>query len=181
MDLLNKLYEVEKCLPSLIGKDIWQTLDVTYHPPHVERVWCQWGAYRVSLHRIHPCKPEEALFHPHPWPSAIYIASGKYEMGVAEQYYIPSLHTWMDPNPNTLAVKLVLPAGTYYEMTTWTGCHYVRPIDEPVMSVMITGKPWKIRVGEDKVKLDNKPLDESVKENILDYFRVHYNQRNLHG
>src|SRR5205823_428108 len=89
--MLDILHAAEKELPRLLASDDgWQSLRVDYHPPFVDRVFRDWsppgaaeGArYRISLHRIHPCAPAEALFHPHPWPSAMRIHSGTYEMGV---------------------------------------------------------------------------------------------------
>jgi hypothetical protein len=81
--MIEILEVVEKQLPDLLADEAaWSTLYIDYHPPLVERVWRQWGEYRICLHRIHPCRPEEALFHPHPWPSAMRIISGRYNMGV---------------------------------------------------------------------------------------------------
>ena len=83
--MLATLHEAEDALPDLLreGVDAWRSLDIDYEPPHVERLWRPWGPvvstgamtipsrFRLSLHRIHPC--ETALFHPHPWPSAVRI------------------------------------------------------------------------------------------------------------
>ena len=62
--------------------EIWNSLDVDYHPPRVERIWCQYGDYRIYLHFIHACKPGEALYHSHPWPSVMHVIEGTYEMGI---------------------------------------------------------------------------------------------------
>jgi len=49
----------------------WNTKYIDYHPPLVERAYRDLDdELRISLHRIHPCKRSEALFHPHPWPGA---------------------------------------------------------------------------------------------------------------
>ena len=72
--VLDTLAAVERGLPALLRDEgAWKSLLVDYHPPTVERLWRPWGAGRVYLHRIHPCARAEALFHPHPWPSAMRV------------------------------------------------------------------------------------------------------------
>jgi hypothetical protein len=81
--MLEILASVESELPRLLlDESAWSGLLIDYHPPTVERLWMGWQGHRVSLHRIHPCGPGQALFHPHPWPSAMRILSGEYEMAV---------------------------------------------------------------------------------------------------
>src|SRR4051794_19093257 len=81
--MLEILAQVERELPRLLlDEESWKGLYIDYHPPTVERLWRPWGEYRVSLHRISPCGPGEALFHPHPWPSVMRILAGEYEMAV---------------------------------------------------------------------------------------------------
>ena len=57
----------------LANPKLWKTLDVDYHPPRVERVWMSFDDKRISLHVIHPCETNDALVHPHPWESAMYV------------------------------------------------------------------------------------------------------------
>jgi len=85
--MIQKLYEIESNLVEIIDsgdrEGQWQTLDIDYHPPHVKRVWCQYDeSTRLYLHKIYPCEREEALMHPHNWPSAMRIVKNRYEMGV---------------------------------------------------------------------------------------------------
>lgn len=123
-DMTGVLLLVEtEILPSVINEpaSTWNTLDINYEPPRVKRVWKQVGKYRINLHRIYKC--EKALYHPHPWPSAIRILYGTYEMGVmgrasftstAKPIPTPNWH----PNgkePDHLA-KLVLTNGSSYVM-----------------------------------------------------------------
>lgn len=105
----------------------WNSLDVNYEPPQVHRMWVQHGDYRVNLHRIFPC--EKALYHPHPWPSAIHVLDGEYEMGVGTN--------------RVEAARVVLAAGSRYEMLDILGWHYVRPLKEPSLSLMLTWAPHK--------------------------------------
>lgn len=136
----------------------WNSLDVDYDPPRVERLWRQLGDTRVYIHMIHPCT--EALYHPHPWPSAIKILRGSYEMGVG---YGPGLA------PPPMACKITLAAGSYYEMTDINGWHYVRP-SELVLSLMITGPKWERE--EIKSKNPLSPLSDKRKQELLNYFNL---------
>lgn len=122
-------------LPALLrSPDGWQGLRITYHPPFVDRAWRPWREYRLSIHRIQPCEPGEALLHPHPWPSAIRILSGRYEMVVGH-----GAGTATPP----IAARLVVPAGTSYAMTDPDAWHSVRPLEAPSLSVMLSGVPWQ--------------------------------------
>ncbi len=161
-------------LPRLLRarKPQWSTLDVRYEPPHVERLWTtldQEGV-RLYLHRIHPCGPNEALCHPHPWPSAVEVVSGAYEMTV---HYGDPLG---DPFfPNSIppeAARLVLTAGSTYEMVNTHGWHSVRPIEKPSLSIMIAGAPWSStgRYSPGKGR-NTSGLTDAVRDSIIEQFR----------
>lgn len=110
----------------------WNTVDVTYDKPHVRRLWRQDGDDRICLHEIDPCGPEDPFFHPHPWPSAMVVVSGTYEMqvGYAEGTLAPPV-----------ASRVILSAGSCYEMADENQWHSVRPLGGPSLSVMLSGKP----------------------------------------
>lgn len=164
--LIAALKRAEERLPDLL-KDTsgWNTLDVDYEPPRVERLWQQFeDGFRVCLHRIHPC--EQALFHPHPWPSAVKILSGLYEMGVG--YGVGK----KDPPE---AATLVLSTGSSYEMIEPDGWHYVRPLGAPSLSVMVMGPPYGLRhLGEKGPENKLGPLSDSAKLQIIDEFSRFY-------
>jgi hypothetical protein len=166
LDIITQVMQDESLLDN---NSEWNSLDITYEPPHVERVWRQWGEYRVYLHRISRCTTDQALWHPHPWPSVVHIASGSYEMGVANGYKFPASGT-IDPLKNELACKLILPTGTYYEMLEPMGWHYVRPL-ETVMSIMVTGKPWQNAYQPQKEKHVPQELNMVEKISILSWFK----------
>ncbi len=112
----------------------WQSMYINYHQPYVMRLWRPWGNdLRIYLHKIYPCTRDKALLHPHPWPSAMKVVSGQYEMGVG--------YGAGNEAPK-IASTLTLPAGATYEMTDPDAWHYVRPIGGPAYSLMITGRPW---------------------------------------
>jgi hypothetical protein len=121
-------------LPALLASpEGWQGMHIDYERPHVDRAWRPWrGEYRISIHRIHPCAPGEAMLHPHPWPSAIKILAGSYAMNVGHG-------TGLALPPIT--ARLVLAAGSSYTMTDKDAWHDVTP-SEPVLSVMVSGPPW---------------------------------------
>lgn len=159
--MLELLDQAMRELPEFLrSQEGWNSAHVTYHPPRVERIWRQWGNHRILLHRIHPCEDGEALFHPHPWPSAVGILSGHYEHRTGFQ-----AHTTGDEKlPVTLELtRGVLTAGSSYEMTNPDAWHSVRPLEKPSDSVMVTGPLY-----EPPVKMPNPPNE---KQGPLDGFR----------
>ncbi len=162
--MLNVLYAFEKQLPALLQDTVgWNSVYIDYHKPFVERVWRNYGEYRVSLHHIALCEEHTPLFHPHPWPSAMRIVAGEYEMGVG--------YTTGDVAP-TIAAKIVMQAGNQYEMTNPHGWHYVRPLTPNTLSLMIAGKPWSRNVV--KVEKPLHALSNQAVLNILSKFRLFY-------
>lgn len=159
-DMIEVLHDVEVKLPRLLTQpDSWNTLDVNYEPPRVERLWYQLGEYRVYLHRIHPC--ETPLFHTHPWPSAVHILSGRYEMGIG---------SYSDSFPIS---TVTLTAGSEYEMIDKFGMHSVMPIAVASLSVMVTGKPWTWLGTDPSPQPSTKlnPLTDDAKHDMLRIFR----------
>ena len=150
-----------------VGVDDWHSMLIDYHKPHVERVWRQQGQYRVMIHRIHTCKREEALLHPHPWPSAMRVIRGEYEMGVTYGGF-GRMH---EPNPNAVVIQGGV--GMRYEMTDPKAWHYVRPLTDTVLTLMIVGQPfpghhlaYKAAVAN-KITAPLKPLEPDVKQTLL--------------
>lgn len=164
MDMLDKLSEVEKMLPELLkNEQQWSGLFIDYHPPFVERLWLQWDNHRISLHCIHPCAKEEALFHPHPWPSAMKIVRGNYEMAVGYG---------LGNTPPPVAALIILPMGSSYEMTDPNAWHYVRPLTGESYTLMITGKPWARESPQPNKTL--RPLSKEQRRKIFDLFKFFY-------
>jgi hypothetical protein len=162
--MLDLLHEAEKELPQLLASpDGWKSLLVDYHPPHVERVYREWRGMRLCLHWIHPCERGEALFHPHPWPSAMRVLSGTYEMGVGygEGDHAPPV-----------AALIVASGPMEYEMTDRDAWHYVRPLGGVAMTLMVSGAPWQRSFPQAPTRLS--PLsDARVKETLEAYRRVY--------
>lgn len=165
MSMLDTLYAAEKVLPDLLSNEgDWKSLLIDYHPPMVERLWIPFGTdSRLSLHRIHPCKKEDALFHPHPWPSAMKIVHGSYEMAVG-------YGSGSDLPP--VAALIFAMQGSSYEMTHPDAWHYVRPIVVPVYTIMVTGTPWKRESPQaDKVL---QSLSDQQRRALFDLFKKSY-------
>lgn len=120
-------------LPDLVRAPGWRGMRIDYHHPYVDRAWRPWREYRLSIHRIYPCTRTEALLHPHPWPSAIAILDGRYEMAIGYGAGISS---------PAIAARVLLTAGARYEMLDPDGWHSVRPVDAPSISIMLSGPPW---------------------------------------
>ena len=131
--MIQNLLSIERFeLPDLLADaGGWQSLDVDYEPPRVERLWRQVRRFRLSLHRIHPC--EKALYHPHPWPSAVHILTGSYVMEVGYG---------AGDAPPPVAMTTQLGVGSLYEMIDRDGWHSVRPTRGLSTSIMLTGEPW---------------------------------------
>lgn len=164
--MLDVLARLEAELPALLADDpAWQSLDIDYHPPRVERLWRSWGNYRVSLHRIHPCGPTDALFHPHPWPSAMRILEGTYEMAVG--YGAGS-------TPPPFAARLVSTGDLRYEMIDKDAWHYVRPIGKPAMTIMVTGTPWQRDAAGVEPDGPLSPLSTEARTEMMRWYRAFY-------
>jgi hypothetical protein len=167
--MIENLKQIEdKLLLQLLAQpEKWKTLKIDYFPPIVERCWTQLGNYRIYLHFIHKCEIKDALFHPHPWPSAMHVLTGKYEMGLG---YGPGLEP-----PPIMCTLLLENGGAYYDMTHLDGWHYVRPVEDVCATVMLTGKPWGREQIESPEEL--QPLDERRKLIMLDWFYKWYKTR----
>lgn len=161
--MLEILAEVEHCLGRLLVEHHWKDVRINYHPPFVDRLWTGYKEYRVFLHCVHPCNIDEALFHPHPWPSAMRIVKGTYEMivGFGEGESQPPV-----------ASRLVLPTGSLYEMTEKNSWHAVAPLGEPAWSIMVTGWSWDRPSPKPSHRLGL--LSPERREDMLDFFCSRY-------
>ena len=168
-----KLLDIEKQLPELLEeRAAWQSMDVNYVPPRVERLWRQVDDIRICLHRIHPC--EKALIHPHPWPSAVRVIQGSYEMVVGTG----NMEQLANTQGNFSVAKFILAPGSAYEMVEENSWHNVKPLNESSYSLMIMGPKYReadridhTRYGQGK---SFKTLEQSAIDELLDFFGKHY-------
>lgn len=171
--MLDTLLRIEKVLPKLIeNREAWHSLDVDYEPPRVERVWRDTeddmgDPVRICLHRIHPC--ETALIHPHPWPSAMRVVQGSYEMligdgGVDSLAGIQGYHK---------CATLILAPGSAYEMVDPHAWHSVRPLGEVAYSLMVMGPKYEQQIFDHKPfgqGRELKPLSDEAVDEILEFW-----------
>lgn len=179
--MLDKLHDALKILPTLLAEpaELWESLDIDYHPPRMEQLWWPWkgATHRIHLHRIHRCEGQAAYRHTHPWPAAMKVLEGSYMMPL---FYGAGSH------PDHEIAKVVLPAGAEYEMCHPDSWHATIPLTPVTLSVMVTGPVWtqdeslwegKWR-GEPIPPPPNKgPLDkmtEPMKADLLEAFRRHF-------
>ena len=157
--MINYLLEVEKKLPALLKSlDGWNSKLVVYEKPMVERLWRQDGENRIYLHRIHPCSINEAYYHEHPWPSAMRVLKGSYEMriGVADK----------------IAGEITLSPKSCYSMSEPKQKHSVRPLETAVLSLMVTGPLYDTKK---KVQIPSSPdLPIDMANMLLADFRKFY-------
>jgi hypothetical protein len=158
--MLDLLAAAEADLPRVLAGP-WHSLAIDYHPPRVDRLWCAWRDCRLYLHRIHPCTAAEALFHPHPWPSAMRVHRGTYEMGIGYGKTTPPI-----------AARVIASGPMAYEMTDPDAWHYVRPLGDVAITVMISGAPWSRATPI--VAQPLRPLAPEVIEELLGIYRAIY-------
>lgn len=125
------------------GQEAWNSLDVDYEPPRVERLWRQIGEDRLYMHLIHPC--EKALLHPHQWPSSIFILHGEQEMVVA----MPK-NVFYPEDGTEIAATFSLREGSGYEMLNAAAMHSVRPVGGFSLSLMLTAPPFQKQIYDHK-------------------------------
>jgi hypothetical protein len=143
---------------------VWKDLLINYESPMVRRLWTEYQGYRLYLHQILPCSVPYR--HIHPWPSAIHVVSGVYEMEVGT---LDTLQTEVPPEA-VPAATLQLGKGSTYEMVNPKGWHSVRPLGEASLSVMLTGSPW-FTENPFKGKGQGENLHPAFRDQILESFR----------
>lgn len=165
--LIEKLQQLErvKLYDLLCDASIWNSVDVNYHLPHVERLWCQLGKYRLHLHFIHACEKGESLMHPHPWSSVIHVLEGEYEMGIGFGEGIDT--------PEVFST-IVSQGSMYYEMPHRDAWHYVRPVKGVCSSVMLTGEPWNREMPLSEEVGELSGLHNDRVHVMLEYFKMKY-------
>ena len=98
--------------------------------------------------------------HPHPWPSAMRVVKGSYEMclslGVA-----------------TVPSSLVLTAGSAYEMVDIHAWHNVRPLNDVAYSLMVMGPKYTDQIFDHSkfgAGRELSPLSDKAKADIMQFF-----------
>ena len=178
--MLHLLREAERALPELLlDRASWNGLHIDYEHPHVDRLWIPWkNDTRINLHRIYPCSEAQAFIHPHPWPSAVLILEGRYEMIMG--HILPHDDEAGPLQAVEATATIILEENSRYEMANRWGTHSVRPLDGPSLSLMITGKPWDKEGGRPLIhgpSKDQRALHPDERESLFSHIRKHYYQR----
>ena len=131
----------------------WNSYYIDAEEPVVERLWHpieydDTQSWRVCLHRIQPS--EQAFYHPHRHPSAVLLCQGSYEMGVG--YGEP------DGVPPPIFGPITLRQWDAYQMIHPWNWHYIRTIEGPSYSIMVTGEPHQ------KNRAMTRPKPRELKE-----------------
>lgn len=129
-------------LPYLLeNKSRWDSYYIDAEEPVVERIWHVFDfpgdptqSWRVCLHRIQPAN--QAFYHPHRHPSAILVCKGSYEMGVGVG---PA--DGMVPPP--IFGPMILRQWDCYQMSRPHDWHYIKTLEAPSFSIMVTGEPYE--------------------------------------
>jgi len=148
------LEKIEKELPNYLSPDKlvmdWKSALIDFRQPVVERLWRQWGQWRVCLDRILPCDPGEVVHqHRHRHSMAMHILAKTKPLPegylikatVAPLPHIPisSQDTVAGYNvvrhPEFPDEKIVVVASSHIS-------HALIPATEPVMVLMVTNQPW---------------------------------------
>jgi hypothetical protein len=171
--MLDILHAAEKDLPRLLASaEGWRSYKLDDHLPFVDRMLREYRDGKLYLHRIHACAAGVALYHPHPWPSAMRILEGTYEMVLG--------HGAGDRAPPPVAARLIASGAFEYEMTDPNAWHSVRPIGAPAMTVMVTGPRWDRPPSQSDrlptLREDKPPSPLSAAELVamLEYYRRRY-------
>ena len=170
---IEHLKHAELHIPRLLMQpEIWNTLDVDYYPPRVERLWTQYdNEHRLFIHLIHPTD-EPCLFHKHRWPASFKMIDGSYEMGI----------TWFrdeikseDAHKLPMMAKFIIYTGSYYQMTETHTLHYVKPLGGVSTSLMLSGPLYPEAESRKKVGATAlKPLSVLRKMTILQWMQKLY-------
>ncbi len=91
------------------------------------------------------------------------VLAGNYEMGIGY-----GLGLQAPP----IAARLILGAGSEYEMTDPDSWHYVRPLEEPTLSLMVAGQPWNRESPKSEKPLG--PLFPRKVDELFEFFRSVY-------
>lgn len=179
--MIGLLQQIEKeRIVAILSEPIenFKTLYIDYEKPYVSRLQYDLGdGNKLSFHKIESCDTNEALYHPHPWPSAIHVIRGSYEMGISysehDYHYKPDNadNRYQRDIQENEVCRIVAPENLYYEMLNPYGWHYVKPLDGCSMSVMLMGPKWYKGSQPTKTLHALDPVvADKIREEFLEYF-----------
>lgn len=174
--MLDKLNEALKTLPELLENiENWDSLIINRRKPHTYRVFTQLpNNLRLCLHKFNECDQHEAFLHPHPWPGAFMVMSGRYKMEVG--------HSISRTDMPDMVMQVVLPKWSQYEITNPMTWHSVTPLTT-TYTIMVNGEPWDGNTAHRDVRttkgkdLERMPTEELAEHLALfKHFLQEYNE-----
>ena len=148
------LVNIERELPGYLDPDElvlnWKSALIDFRKPVVERLWKQWGQWRVCLDRILPCADGEVVHqHRHRYPMAMHILAkassppGSYLL----QALVSPLPGLNFSSQDTVAGYNVtrhpkVPDERIVVIGSRHISHSLVAVGEPLMVLMVTGQPW---------------------------------------
>lgn len=168
-EMLGILELLMPLLPEIIlnKEQKWDSLIINRRKPHTYRIFTTLpSGLRVCLHKFKSCDEHESFSHPHPWPGAFTILSGKYKMNIG--YSNDTLS-----KPQSVASFIMNKYSSYeiVEPLTW---HSVIPLED-TYTVMINNAPFSSDIVHKDVKTTKgKDLDSlsfvEIKEAKLTFY-----------
>lgn len=147
--LLEKLNDIEKLLPDFLKvEEDWCGERVVAGPHKADRVFREYNNIDVYLHRLYPCKPEDAIMHTHEGPTAIRILFGNYIMRLGH----------FDGASYQISSTMIAVPGFSYEMMERRSSHSVAPLTEV----------YSVRLLDRNSFEDHKEIEGGVSVNSLE-------------
>ena len=165
------LERLPELMPGLLADPSrWDSLDITYHPPRVERIFTDLGGgWRVYCHYIHPVLPgQESLFHPH------YRVAGIVVHGAPGCSYRMTVGSAVGVSAPPVVMDMIVSGEFRYVMNHPDGWHAVMPIGGPVYSTDIFGPSMKRMVPPEtrSAKGTLPPLSDRRRLEMVHHFQT---------
>lgn len=184
LDMVTLYLQIQGILPELLQRrDLMKSLKVLHDEPEVWRIWWQLGEVRIMFHKIMPAMPDQAFFHPHPWPSKVRILKGHYinTIGIyngpkkdVEKLLPEELD---DFGKKLVPMEIQIGESSMYSMLDVRQFHKVVS-GNPVYSLMIIGLPYFAGATKQFSRqpvVQNPPLTEEEQNEIIAVVKQHYN------
>jgi hypothetical protein len=138
----------------------WDSLEIDYHKPYVNRIWIKYNDWHICLHEILPCERSEALIHAHPWEADFKVYEGGYRMDMG-----------FGINEPEIMQEMVLPPNSMYSMTDPNAWHCIYP-SSTVYSIMVSRTPYGDKTNPNCKKSDKKlePMSDSEVQRLKSKF-----------
>lgn len=154
MKIREFLENVEKELPDYLTPNRlvfdWKSALIDFRKPVVERLWRQWGQWRVCLDRILPCDRSEAVHqHRHRYPMAMHILAKiepRPESYLLRATVVPLPNLDFSSQDTVAGYEVVRHRKSSDERVVVVASRHIShslvPVRDPLMVLMVTNQPW---------------------------------------